>query len=260
MIAGTSTCHIGLAQDAVFVPGVWGPYFGAVLDGYWALEGGQSAAGALLDAVIARHSGAAGLAQDGGRITDHLDARLAHMGDEVSTLTAHRHVQPDFHGNRSPLAEPCRRGGMDGLMLDGGSDDLALDYLATIQALAYGTRDILQAMAAQGARFDTLVVSGGLAKNARYLREHADATGCTILVPDQPEPVLLGSAMLGAVAAGAYSALPEAMRAMSGSGSTIAPRGDAIAAYHDRKFEVFKRMQADHAAYRNIMSPDRDAS
>ena len=260
MIAGTSTCHIGLSQDAVFVPGIWGPYYGAVLDGYWALEGGQSAAGALIDAVIARHSGAADLPQDGKRLTDHLEARLADMAGEVSTLTAHRHVQPDFHGNRSPLAEPWRRGGLDGLVLESGPDDLALDYLAAVQALAYGTRQILERMAAQGARFDTLVLSGGLAKSPRYQREHADATGCTILVPDQPEPVLLGSAMLGAMAAGTFASLPEAMAAMSGGGTTIEPRRGEIAAFHDRKFQVFERMQADHAAYRSIMSQEWDAS
>ncbi|MDV7143943.1 FGGY-family carbohydrate kinase [Tropicimonas sp. TH_r6] len=255
MIAGTSTCHIGLTRDPVFVPGVWGPYFGVVLDGYWALEGGQSAAGALIDAVLARHSATATLAAEAGgqRVTDLLDARLEAMGPETATLTANRHVQPDFHGNRSPRAEPWRHGGFDGLTLETGPESLALDYLATVQALAYGTRAILEAMRAQGAGFDTLVMSGGLARNALYLREHADATGCTILVPDQPEPVLLGSAMLGAVAAGAHPDLPSAMAAMTGGGTRIVPRGGEIAAYHDRKYRVFERMQADHAAYREMM-------
>ena len=176
------------------------------------------------------------------------------MGSETATLTGARHIQPDFHGNRSPLAEAWRRGGIDGLSLRADAGDLALDYLATIQALAYGTRHIIDEMRAAGARFDTLVVSGGLARNRLYLREHADATGCQVLVPDQPEPVLLGGAMMGAVAAGYQPDLRAAMTAMSGSGTTIAPRGGEIAAYHDRKFRVFRRMQADHAAYRAIMS------
>ncbi|SEK51795.1 FGGY-family carbohydrate kinase [Pacificibacter marinus] len=56
LIAGTSSCHIALTSSPIFVPGIWGPYFGVILPDLWALEGGQSAAGALLDAVIARHS------------------------------------------------------------------------------------------------------------------------------------------------------------------------------------------------------------
>lgn len=257
VIAGTSTCHIALTRDPVFVPGIWGPYFGAVTDQLWALEGGQSAAGALLDNVISRHAASAALLQQaqshGCRVTDLIEAHLAQMADETATLTQNRHVQPDFHGNRSPRAEPWRKGGSAGLTLDNGMDDLALDYLATLQALAYGTRHILQVMRDQGVAIDTLVVSGGLARNALYLREHADATGCNIVVPDQDEPVLLGCAMLGAVAAGAQADLPAAMAAMSGAGAVIAPRGAVIAAYHDRKYSVMLRMQDDYAAYVAIM-------
>ncbi|MEM6694087.1 MAG: FGGY-family carbohydrate kinase [Pseudomonadota bacterium] len=255
MIAGTSTCHIGLTREPVFVPGVWGPYFGVVLGGYWALEGGQSAAGALLDAVIARHAASATLDLRGDeRVSDALDARLAKMPGETAFQSRDRHLQPDFHGNRSPLAEPWRRGGLDGLTLHGDADDLARDYLAAQHALAYGTRAILEAMAAEGEVFDSLVVSGGLAKNPLYLQSHADVTGCRVVVPAQQEPVLLGSAMLGAVAAGRFADLPSAMATMSGEAREIAPRGGKIAAYHAKKYQVFRRMQDDHAAYRAIMA------
>ena len=33
------------------------------------------------------------------------------------------------------------------------------------------------------------------------MQQHANATGCRLLIPEEPESVLLGSAMLGAVAA-----------------------------------------------------------
>lgn len=254
VIAGTSTCHIALIRAPKFVPGVWGPYYGVLLDGYWANEGGQSAAGALLDAVIARHAASAQLqGKDGLRPAEALEAHLAAMGTETALLGRQRHVQPDFHGNRSPLAEPWRKGAISGLTLEGGLDDLALDYLATQQALAYGTRHIIAALADKGVGIDTLVVSGGLARNRLYLREHADATGCRVVVPEQSEPVLLGSAMLGATAAGAYPNLAAAMGAMSGAAATIAPRGGEIAAYHAAKYRVFRRMQDDHAAYGAIM-------
>lgn len=260
VIAGTSTCHIALCDKALFVPGVWGPYFGVVLPDLWALEGGQSAAGALLDTIIARHGASGPLAAQAGaegrRISDLIESHLAGMAAETATLTARRHVQPDFHGNRSPLAEPWRKGALVGLGLSTDPDDLALDYLAAMQGLAYGTRQIIEAMRAAGAAVDTLVVSGGLARNALFLRENADATGCRVVVPDQQEPVLLGCAMLGAVASGAQPGLTQAMAAMAGGGRVIAPRGGEIGAYHDRKYSVFKRMQADYAAYVALMEGD----
>ena len=258
MIAGTSTCHIAVTAEPAYVPGVWGPYFGALLPGLWVNEGGQSAAGALIDALLARHGAYPSLRAEALAAGRHpatlLDARLAGMAEETANLTRSRHVQPDAHGNRSPLAAPWRKGGIDGITLDTGQNDLALDYLATLQALAYGTRHILDEMRAAGAGIDSIVVSGGLAKNALYLRETADACGVPVIVPEAPEPVLLGSAMLGAVAAGSQPSLGEAMRAMAPAVQQITPRGGGIAAYHDAKYRVFRRMQADHAAYREIMA------
>jgi FGGY-family pentulose kinase len=261
VIAGTSACHIALTEAAVFVPGVWGPYFSVLVPGLWANEGGQSAAGALIDTVIDRHGAAAEARVRAGRegVTIHaiLQAELTRLaaGADTARLTAGRHIQPDFHGNRSPLADPTRHGAISGLTLDHGLADLALDYLAVLQALAYGTRHILQEMTAAGLVVDVLVLSGGLARNPLYLREMADATGCRIVVPDQAEPVLLGSAMMAAVAADAQPDLPQAMRAMGGPGAEIAPRADLMA-YHDRKYQVFRRMQADFAAYAAIMGGD----
>src|SRR6201999_2059271 len=44
-VAGTSTCHLVMSKDPVFVNGVWGPYRDAVIPNYWMAEGGQSATG-----------------------------------------------------------------------------------------------------------------------------------------------------------------------------------------------------------------------
>ena len=38
------------------VPGVWGPYWSVILEGFWVMEGGQSATGRLLDHVIHTHA------------------------------------------------------------------------------------------------------------------------------------------------------------------------------------------------------------
>lgn len=44
-VAGTSTCHIAMSPEPVFVKGVWGPYRDVLIPGYWMAEGGQSARG-----------------------------------------------------------------------------------------------------------------------------------------------------------------------------------------------------------------------
>uniref|UniRef100_A0A8C7A319 Carbohydrate kinase FGGY C-terminal domain-containing protein n=1 Tax=Nothoprocta perdicaria TaxID=30464 RepID=A0A8C7A319_NOTPE len=48
MICGTSSCHMGISETPIFVPGVWGPYFSAMVPGFWLNEGGQSATGKLV--------------------------------------------------------------------------------------------------------------------------------------------------------------------------------------------------------------------
>ena len=61
------------------------------------------------------------------------------------------HVWPDYHGNRCPLADPNMKGMVSGLTLSAKTpQDLALKYLATLQALAYGTRLILDRLAEGG--------------------------------------------------------------------------------------------------------------
>jgi FGGY-family pentulose kinase len=259
LIGGTSTCHMAVSVAPRFVPGVWGPYFSAMVPGMWLTEGGQSATGALLDHVVRMHARSAELAREAdARATSVyalLNERLAKRPCAFpAELARDVHVLPDHHGNRSPRADPTLRGMISGLDLDDSLDGLAVLYLATVQALAHGTRHILDALRAQGYPTRVLVACGGDIKNPVFLREHADATGCRIVLPAEPEAVLLGSAMLGAVAAGAQPSLVEAMGTMSRAGSVVEPSGGPVAAYHAAKHSVFQRMHADQLAYRELMT------
>lgn len=250
LVGGTSSCHMAASGQPRFVPGVWGPYFSAMTPGMWLNEGGQSATGSLIDHVVQTHAAYSRLLGQGASIYATLNGRLEALGG--SEATRHLHVDPDFHGNRSPRADPTLRGTVSGLSLSAGPDDLALLYLATIQAVAYGTRHIIETMNATGYTIDTILASGGGTKNPVFLREHANATGCRVVLAEEPEAVLLGAAVLGAVAACAYSDQRAAMAGMTRAGRIIEPDA-GTRAFHDAKYAVFQRMHVDQVAYQELM-------
>lgn len=262
LIGGTSSCHMAVSKEPRFVAGVWGPYYSAMLPGLWLTEGGQSATGALIDATIFGHARAAELQArakaEGTTIYALLNDCLEQLASSSGVafpaeLSRDLHVEPDHHGNRSPRADATLRGVLSGLGLATDVQSLARLYLATIQGIAYGTRDIIEALNRQGYRIDTLLATGGDTKNPVFLREHADATGCRIVLPAEPEAVLLGSAILGATAAGDQPNVLAAMGAMSHAGSVVEPNR-VLGAFHERKYRVFQAMYRHQLEYRAVMN------
>lgn len=264
LIGGTSSCHMAVSRKPVFIPGVWGPYFSAMVPGLWLSEGGQSATGALVDFAIRNHGASAELselsAKQGCTPYEILNERLAQLakaaGIPESMLTRELHVCPYFHGNRSPRANPNLRGMISGLKMSATLDDLAPLYLATIQAIAYGTRHIIEEMNRCGYAIDTLFVCGGGTKNPVFMREHADITGCRLVLPREPEAVLLGAAILGAAASAKFASVSDAMAAMSHAGSIRKPDG-TTAAYHAAKYSVFQELYQNQLNYKSIMEKAR---
>jgi FGGY-family pentulose kinase len=262
VIGGTSNCHMAASHEPFFIPGVWGPYFGAMVPGLWLTEGGQSAAGSLIDHVIQDSSAYAALAYeaDAKKTTVYalLNERVAKLAaheslTDVSLLTRELHVL-DYHlGNRSPFADPRARGVIDGLPLDDSQELDARLYLATIQAVAYGTRAIVDALNAAGFRITRLLATGGGTRNPLWLQQHADATGLTIVLGAESESVLLGSAVLAAHASGAYDSVIAAMAALSQPGDAIAPN-PAMRAYHDAKYAVYQDLYASQKRHRARMA------
>ncbi len=260
LIGGTSSCHMAVSEEPCFIEGIWGPYYSAMVPGLWLTEGGQSATGALIDHVIRSHARGPELEAEAKRedttvyalLNRRLDA-LAHELAFPAQLTRELHVLPYFHGNRSPRADPTLRGMISGLRLSDSIDALALLYLATVQAIAHGTRHIVDAMNAGGYRIDTLIACGGDTKNPVFVREHADASGCRVVLPKEREAVLLGAAMLAAVASGDVPDLVTAMGAMNRAEQVIEPAAGEVRDYHERKHRIFHRMHADQLAYRAAM-------
>uniref|UniRef100_A0A8B9D0F0 FGGY carbohydrate kinase domain-containing protein n=1 Tax=Anser brachyrhynchus TaxID=132585 RepID=A0A8B9D0F0_9AVES len=258
MICGTSSCHMGVSETPIFVPGVWGPYFSAMVPGLWLNEGGQSATGKLIEHVVRGHvafpelqSKAAARAQSiYTYLNSHLD--LIKKSLPVGFLTVDLHVWPDFHGNRSPLTDLTLKGMVVGLTLSRGLDELALIYLATIQAIALGTRHILETMQAAGHHLNTLFLCGGLSKNPLFVQMHADITGKPVVLSKEVESVLVGAAILGACASGDFASIQEAMAKMGKIGRVVQPNHEHKR-FYDKKYEVFLKLVEHQREYRAIM-------
>jgi len=257
LILGTSSCCMALSDEPRFIGGVWGPYYSAVTPGQWLNEGGQSAFGAAIDHVMRLHPAFADLARTAGegaleRIERDVVARAGSLSG-AARFAGDLHVLPDFLGNRSPIADPNARGVLLGLDLGEDHDSLLALYVATLVGLAHGVGQIARALERGGYRFDAIVVSGGAARSPLVRQTIADATGKTVGVPETSEPVLLGAAMLGAVAAGRHG-MAGAMSAMSRLAAEVRPAGGEIAAWHDRRRQVFELAQETERRARAIMA------
>ncbi len=124
-VFGTSSCTMTTTQEAVFVPGVWGPYYSAMVPGDWLSEGGQSAAGAAIDQLLSFHPAAAEAREQAKAagvplpvwLADRVLTQVASPSEAV-TLAAGLHVVPEFLGNRAPLANPHAKALIAGLGME----------------------------------------------------------------------------------------------------------------------------------------------
>jgi D-ribulokinase len=260
-VFGTSACTMSTTSNRTFVPGVWGPYYSAMVPGLWLNEGGQSAAGAAIDRLVQLHPAAAEAAHEAGQAGFSLSAWLAREAEArggaaaVPDLVGGLHVVPEFLGNRAPFADPDARALIAGLGMETGRDNLLALYLAGLVGLGCGARQIVDAQRREGTATDTIVVSGGAGQSALVRQLLADTTGLSVAASTSAEPVLLGAAMLGAVAAGAHADLGSAMSAMSELGDICTPLAET-SDWHRRRFRAFGILQSAGRAIREASAGD----
>ena len=252
LILGTSSSCMALSREPRFVEGVWGPHFSALLPGLWLIDGGQSAFGAAIDHGLRLHPA---FRDDGPDGIARLEAEIAARADGLSqaALTADEiHVLPSFIGTRGPVADPGSRGAIVGLDLSEGRASLEALYFACLCGLSYGIAEIIEALKAKGYRFEAIVVSGGASRSALVRQIVADACRMEVAAPATEEPVLLGSAMIGAAAAG-WGDLASLMAPMSSLAEQAQPARGAVAAFHARKRRAYAALQAAERESRRAM-------
>jgi D-ribulokinase len=258
-IMGTSACIMATTQEPRFVPGVWGPYYSGMVPGFWLNEGGQSAAGAAIDHLIRSHPAygeAVTTAHAAGmEILEFLERRVvarANSLGEAALFARGIHVLPEFLGNRSPFADPDSRAVVAGMDLDVDVESMERLFVAGLCGLAYGLADVVEAFRSHGVDSDLMVISGGAGRSPLVRQIMSDTTGLAVAVPETQEPVLLGAAMLGAVAGRCCGSIREAMAAMSAIGRLSEATAPGMADFHRAKRRV-------HGLMRKLDRDNRDA-
>ena len=166
----------------------------------YALEGSAFVAGSLVQYLRDQLGLIASAAE-----TEELARSIPDSGEVV--------IVPALAGLGAPHWRPEARGVISGLSFASGRAQLAR---AALEAMAHQTHDLAEAFAADGARWGRLRIDGGMSANDWMAQDLADILDLEVERPDFVETTALGAAMLAAVGAGLYAALPDAVDAMRG--------------------------------------------
>jgi len=144
------------------------------------------------------------------------------------------YMVPAFVGLGAPYWDAEARGAILGLTRDSGPGEIAA---ATLDSVCYQTRDLVEAMRADGAQIDDLRVDGGMVVNDPLMQRLADTVGAPVERPQVTETTALGAAFLAGLAAGLWPSL-EALSKTWVLDRAFKPAEDTIS--RDRRYAGWK--------------------
>ena len=243
MIMGTSTCHMVNAAERKEVPGMCGVVEDGILPGLFGYELGQSGVGDIFAWFVKNgvppqyHEEAR---RKGVSIHGVLEEHAARRKPGESGLLA----LDWWNGNRSTLVDVDLSGLLIGATLATTAPEI---YRALIEATAFGTREIIEALTGSGVPVDRIVAAGGLPEKNRMLMQiYADVTNREFNIVKSVQAAALGAAMHGAVAAGAarggYADIFAAAEKMGGLKDDVYTPIPANVAIYDRLYADYKTL------------------
>lgn len=237
-ILGTSSVFVVSGPELREVPGMFGVVDGGIVKGSWGFEGGQSAVGDIFAWFTKNcvppsyHDEAAGR---GISIHELLTEKAAEQ-----EIGEHGLVAIDWHnGNRSILVDANLSGVMIGMTLTTTPED---QYRALLEATAFGFREIMDAFAENDVEVTEVVAAGGLLKNKFLMQMYSDVTRKPLSLAVSPYAGALGSAIHGAVAAGAYPDVPTAAKAMGKKIENAYTPNEEAAKEYDKLYAEYHRL------------------
>ncbi len=209
MILGTSGCHISLGKEYKEVEGVYAIVRDGIQNGFYGYESGQTCLGDhfhwlscnMISKEIQQEAEKLGI-----KVLDLLSQKAALHRPGSSGLLA----LDWWNGNRSVLNDGELSGMIVGLNLTTKPEDI---YRAFVEAIAFGTRKILENYEQSSVFINELYACGSLSKNDYIMQVYADVFGKEIKICASENGSALGSAILAAAATGEYS-LKQAAKQM----------------------------------------------
>ena len=145
---------------------------------------------------------------------------------------------PYLSGERTPHADPNARGAFTGL---DGSHRRGHLVRAVLEGVAYGLRDSLELLRALGVQPELGRASGGGARSRLWLEIVASVLGVPLELTAVEEGAAFGAALLGAVAAGIFVDVHEAVAACVRVRERIEP-SDAWRAAYESGYARFRAL------------------
>jgi L-ribulokinase len=215
-VMGTSICHLLLGRQSAMVEGMCGVVEDGILPGLFGYEAGQSAVGDIFAWFIEHGVPPAYHAEAAASGTD-VHTVLSREADALRPGESGLIALDWWNGNRSILVDVDLTGLLLGATLATTPAEI---YRALIEATAFGTRMIVESFESAGVPVNDIVACGGLPeRNPLLMQIYADVTGRELKVGESLQVPALGSAMFGAVAAGAaaggYDSITDAADRMA---------------------------------------------
>ena len=229
-VMGTSTCDIMVTNKEKLgdklIPGICGQVDGSVIPGTIGLEAGQSGFGDVLawfknllltpSLELIDESKTLNLEQKAklkAELEDQLIAKLSEAAMALPVTESSIVALDWINGRRTPDANQTLKGAIRNLNM--GSDAPRV-FKALVEAIAFGSKRIVERFREEGVTIDNVIGLGGVAKKSTLVMQTlADVLNMPIKVATSDQAPALGAAMYAAVAAGIHPSTESAIQAMS---------------------------------------------
>jgi len=209
LVVGTSNVLTIQTEALHEIDGICGIALNGLTHGLYGIDSGQSCTGDMLKWFTENS------------LPDYIYKEAEDKGMSVHSLLCEKIKDPQncslcaldfFNGSRNTPCDLTLRGAVMGLSISTKPEDI---YLALLQAIVCGTREIIEECKKHGVAVNRVVATGGItAKNPLLMQQYAEILDLPVLVGKISEGPAYGAALFAAVACGMYNDARDAYDSM----------------------------------------------